>query len=218
MSSSDLTVGGNLILHKDQSTGIKLDATAPTYGWADIIGQIRPDDNGGNQPSLATFRGGLVREYAYSANDKIDMLYHINHDYAPGTDIFIHLHWGHNGTAISGSFVASFAFTYAKGHNQANFPAETTATLTVSTPDIATIPQYRHRVDEIQISSATPNANQFDSSLIEPDGILLVNMTVTTIPTITGGSPNEPFIFTSDLHYQTTGIKGTKSRSPSFWT
>jgi hypothetical protein len=107
--------------------------------------------------------------------------------------------------------------TYAKGHNQANFSTEINPTITVSTPDIATIPRYRHRVDEIQLSAASPSASQLNSSLIEVDGLLLVHFDVTTIPTITGGSPNEPTILTIDLHYQSTGI-GTKQKAPPFWT
>jgi hypothetical protein len=106
---------------------------------------------------------------------------------------------------------------YAKGHGQEVFPVEVNRTLTVSTPDIATIPRWGHRTDETQISAASPAASQFDSDLIEPDGLLLVHFDVTTIPTITGGSPNEPAVLTLDLHYQSTGI-GTKQKSPDFWT
>jgi hypothetical protein len=42
---------------------------------------------------------------------------------------------------------------------------------------------------------------------------------VTTIPSITGGSTNEPFLQTIDIHYQTTdGAAGTKNKSPNFYT
>jgi hypothetical protein len=110
-----------------------------------------------------------------------------------------------------------YAISYAKGHNQANFITEVTPQLSVSTPNIATIPQYRHRVDEIQISATSPSATQIDTDDLEPDGLITVGVTVNTIPTITGGSTNKPCFLTLDIHYQSTGI-GTKQKSPNFYS
>lgn len=56
-----------------------------------------------------------------------------------------------------------------------------------------------------------------DSSSIEPDGVICINLTMTTIPTITGGANNKPCIFFVDLHYQTTNI-GTKQKAPNFYS
>jgi hypothetical protein len=201
------------VFDKDPTASIKVDPSSPTYAWADIIGVVRPDPGGANAPVLSTYRGN-VRDYRYIANDKIDLIYHIPHDYVMGTDIHLHLHWSHTGTAISGSLVVDYAITYAKGHNQANFIAPVSPQLTVSTPNITTIPQYRHRVDEIQISASSPSGSQIDTDDIEPDGIILVNLTVNTAPTITAG---DLFLHTADIHYQTTNLIGTKQRVPNFW-
>lgn len=112
----------------------------------------------------------------------------------------------------------TYAMSYAKGHNQANFSAEKTAVLTVAAPNIATVPQHRHRIDEIQISSSTPDASHLDTALIEPDGVILVSVTATTIPTITGSaSLNRPIFHTLDVHYQSTNV-GTKQKTPDFYT
>lgn len=197
--------------------GIKVDTATPTYPWRDLEGMYIPDPGGVNAPSLITYQG-LVREYAYTATDKIDCRFHIPHDYVPGTDLYIHAHWSHIGTAISGNMVMSFAHSYAKGHNQANFSAPKTVAITYATVDIATTPQYRHRIDEVQLSSSGGSATLLDSALIEVDGLLLINLTVTGIPTITGANPNnEPFIHCIDLHYQSTGI-GTKNKAPAFYS
>jgi hypothetical protein len=190
---------------------------AGTYPWGDLIGDVSPKTTGAGAATLAAFRGGAYRGWFYGAGDLCDMLFHVPHDYAPGTDLYLHLHWAHNGTAISGSLVVTFGVTYAKGHNQANFPAEVAPVLTVSTPNIGTIPQYRHRVDELQLSAASPSGTQLSTGSIEPDGLILVGLTATTIPTITGGSTNKPCFFTCDIHYQSTGI-GTKNKSPDFYT
>ena len=212
-----LTATDGVVLPKTSALGIKVDTDTPTFPWQDLIGVLRPDTAGANTPTLDTVRAGACREFFYSAGDKMDMNFHIPHDYLPGSDLFIHMHWMHNGTAISGNMVATFASTYAKGHAQAIFPAEKAVTISVSTPNIATIPQYSHRIDEVAMTSDAGSATLWANSLIEPDGIILVNMTVTTIPTITGGARNEPCVFFADIHYQSTGI-GTKQKAPDFYT
>jgi len=215
--SNDLSVSGDLIISKASANGIKVDTSTPTYGWRDIIGDVSPKTTGAGSAELAAFRGGSYRAWFYTTNDVADLVYHMPHDYAAGTDLHLHLHWAHNGTAITGSLVVTYGITYSKGHNQANFDVEVAPVMTVYTPDIATVPQYRQRIDEIQISSATPTATQLSSSLLEPDGLILVGLKATTIPTITGGSTNKPAFLTLDIHYQSTNI-GTKQRTPDFYT
>jgi hypothetical protein len=217
VSGGNIVTTSNIIVPKTSGLGILVDTSTPTYPWMDLFGVLRPDTGGANAPTLSASRGGLCREYFYTAADKMDMDFHIPHDYLPNSDMFIHLHWGHNGTAISGSFVVTFAFTYAKGHQQSIFPVEKQIVMTVSTPNIATIPQHQHNISEVAFTSAGGSASLLDRALLEVDGIVQMNMTVTTIPTITGGSVNEPYICYADLHYQSTGI-GTKQKSPPFWT
>lgn len=187
-----------------------------TLVWKDLVGFPVARNSGATAPSYTALRGGNVDAYAFSANDEIGFVFHVPHDYAPGTDMHLHVHWTHNGTAISGNMVWTYSCTYAKGHNQANFPAEVTGAITYATTNIATTPQYRHRIDEIQLSAASPSASQIDTDDIEVDGLILINLAATTIPTITGGTPNEPFILTADLHYQANYF-GTKNKVPNFY-
>ena len=189
-----LLLRGQLVVDKAKGHGIKCDVDKPTYSWVDQLGIIQIKTTGVGSPQLAEFRGGQVRRFAYAAGDDGDGEFHIPHDWAPGTDIFLHMHWGHNGTAISGSLVVDFYLTYGRGHNQEAFGAEINPQLTVSTPDIATVPRWRHRIDEFQLSAKSPSATQFDTDNLEPDGLILFHWDVTTIPTITGGSPNKPFL------------------------
>jgi flagellar hook protein FlgE len=205
-----------IVLPKTSGKGIKVDPSSPTYAWADLIGTVLPRETGANAPSLSTFRGGNVKLYAFGVGDKFDCEFHVPHDYAPGTDLYIHVHWSHNGTNISGTFAANFYHTYAKRDSQ-SFPAEKTLGLSVSSLSIGNTPQYVHRVDEVQISTNGGSSTQLDTAAIEPDGVILVSFDVTTIPTITGGSQNEPFVFYVDLHYQTTGLIGTKSKISNFY-
>ncbi len=210
-------VDTTLVLPKTQNTGIKVDTSVPTYPWVDLLGTVAPRASAPNQATLEIFRGGQVRNWAFAAGDRSDNVFHIPHDYVMGSDLFIHAHWAHNGTAISGNAVMNFYCSYAKGHNQADFTAEKNTTITYNTTNIATTPRYRHRIDEVAITSTGGSATLIDNALIEVDGLLLVNFDFTTIPTITGGSPNSPFVFAIDIHYQSTGI-GTKQKAPPFWT
>jgi len=216
-SLKSIVVASNVIFPKTAGAGVKVNTAAPDYPWHDIIGTFKHEEGGGHSPGLGAWRGGGTRVHFYAAGDLADIMFHIPHDYVLGTDIFLHLHWGHNGTAISGQLVVTYKITYAKGHNQEDFPAEITTTLTVSTPNIATIPQYRHRIDEIQISAATADSTHIDTDLLEPDGIIIVSVEATTIPTITGGSNNKPALMMADVHYQSQGI-GTKNKVADFYT
>ena len=202
-----------IIVPKASGEGLQVDTAAPTFPWRDIIGLQLYDSVGVNAPALTVFRGGNCRALKFALNDRKDYIFHIPHDYAPGTDVLAHLHWFHNGTAIIGNASFRLDYSYAKGHNQAIYPAEKQQTATYPTTDIATTPQYRHRIDEVAVSSAGGSATLMDRGLFEPDGIVALAIALTSLPTIVGG---DLFIHTADLHYQSTGY-GTKQKSPNFY-
>lgn len=218
--TGDVTIGSDLILPPDAGVGIRRGTVdANVFGWKDLIGAIQPKTTGANTPTLVTWIGGQTRQFAFAAADKIDFVFHMPHDWVPGTDLFVHVHWGHNGTDISGSFVFDFHSTFARGFNQgatSTFGAEINSTLTVDSLTITNTPQYRHRVDEIQLSAASPTANQLDTDSLEVDGLLLMSGVMTTIPTITGGAA-KPIIHTIDIHYQSHGGGTTANKAPNFY-
>ena len=211
---------GNSILTFDKSSGrgIKIDTATPTFGWRDLLGAIIPKARGGTAPAFTAFRGTNVKEYAFQAADIIeDITYHIPHDYVLGSDIHLHLHWGHNGTAISGNLVVDYYLMYAKGHGQAIFNSEINITETISTPNVADRPQWGHEIDEIQVSNDGGDATHLDRALLEPDGVIKLSLITTTIPTITGSATSDlPYLFTVDIHYQSTNI-ATKDKAPDFY-
>lgn len=204
----------DLILPKTSGKGVRVDNAAPTFPWRDLEGPIHPKETGAGKPTYAAFRGN-IKGYWFAANDVVDLMYHWPHDWLPGSDVHMHLHWSHNGTSISGSIVVDHRWSMVKGHNQGVFPAETTFTQTISTPDVATYPQYQHVISEAQMSAASPAAGQIDTDNLEPDALLLISLTPTTIPTIGGGG--NFFIHYADIHYQSTNI-GTKAKAPNFYT
>lgn len=213
VDSDGTTLGGDLILEKTNNIGIKVDTAVPTYPWRDIIGYMVPKTSGPNTPAFSAFNGN-ISAWQFSASDIIDLVYHIPHDYVAGTDVHIHVHWSHNGTAISGNAVFTHYTTYAKGHGQEIFPTEITDAMTYNTVDVATTPQYGHQIDEIPLSASGGSSELLDSDDLEPDGLILCRLVLTTLPTITAGSL---FVHTIDVHYQSTNI-GTKDKVPNFYT
>lgn len=225
MARGYITAGG-LILPKTAGAGIKTDADgSPDYNWRDLHGPIIPHPSGGTAPTSKLIRGTgtHIRGYAFSAGDEIDdITFHLDHDYPPATNAYLHTHWEHAGTAISGSLVINWYLTLCKGYNQSAqvFVAEKNITQTISVTNVAGHPQYAHHIDEFAITNNGGDATHFDRALLEPDMIIKCAAVVTTIPTITGspaGSADEPFILHADLHLQSTSV-GTKNKNYPFYT
>lgn len=214
--SSLLFNGDSLVLPKTSGVGVKVDEAAPTFGWRDLLGNVTPKAAGAGAPTRTVYRGGTIGQYSFALNDLFDSEFHLPHDYLPGSDLYWHLHWSHNGTGITGNVVFTCYATYAKGYNQAAFPAEIAPTITYNTVDIATTPQYQHRIDEIQLSTPGGAAALLNTTNLEVDGVILITTKVTTLPTITAGNL---FVHYADLHYQSNGVMGTKQRTgPAFYT
>ena len=227
----NLQVTTGLVFPKASGLGIKIENNAnpypsnPTFGWKDLLGPIVPHVGGGTAPTSTLYRGNgtNIRFYAFANTQVIDQVpLHMPHDYALGTDVYLHLHWTHAGTAISGSLVVNMYTTYCKGYNQSGqtFNAELNTTITQATANVATFPQYGHFIQEFQQSTPGGSASQLDTNLLEPDGLIMVGGVATTVPTISGspaGSANSPFFLFVDLHYQSTMLT-TKNRNAPFYT
>lgn len=208
-------LNGILTVPKTSTNGIKVDRTTPTFGFADILGDQFSKNTGATQPTLTAYNGAVFG-WQFAASDEAFMSFHIPHDYVKGTDIFLHIHWSHIGTLVTGGTI-TFKITsiYAKGHNQEAFtstPASGTFTGTASTT------QYQHIISEAQYSDSTPTGIQVDTDLLEPDGVIEMTFEVDANDiTVSGGGVPDPFIHFVDIHYQTTGLIGTKDKVPDFY-
>jgi hypothetical protein len=107
---------------------------------------------------------------------------------------------------------------WCKGFNQSGniFGAEVTPVITEAVTSVTTHPRWGHFVTETPLTSAGGSATTISRALLEVDGVFLVSFVVTTIPTITGGVTNAPYIFTCDLHYQSTNM-AAKGKAPNFY-
>jgi len=207
-----------IIIPKASGNGIKVDIVNPTFGYRDILGDIKILSPGASDPTLAVFRDN-IRAFSFSnaVTNEVYFAFHIPHDYVINSDIFIHAHWSQNLVDTGGPAGApgtvkwSFEVSYAKGHNQAIFPASFITYVT----QVASDAQYRHMIAEIQLSALIPTATQIDSSLLEPDGVILIRCF--RDPTDMADTLNKvPFLHYVDIHYQSSNI-ATKAKAPDFY-
>ena len=203
-----------IVFEKNTGDGIKIDVTNPDYGWHDIIGKLTSVNFGATKPNFTTYRDG-IKQFEFAVGEEEFLDFHIPHDYKEGTDLYIHVHWSHTGTLVTGGSVTfDLEMSYCKGHNQSSFPASKTVQITGT----ASTTQYQHIVSEEQASISGGSATQFDTDEVEVDGVILVRVSLSANNiTVSGGAVPDPFIHFVDIHYQSTNIP-TKNKSPNFYT
>lgn len=214
---TDLRDGVALQIPKTRGKGIKIDSLGtPLFGWHDMIGVPVVDDGSLTKPDLNVFVGA-IKQQQYTEGDELFTKFHMPHDYAMGTDLYIHMHWAHTSSLVtSGSVTWGFELSYSKGHDQAIFPA-TTKTVTVL-QDADTLNLRQHMIAETSASISGGSGTQLDTDDLEVDGIILCRTFLDSNDMlVSGGGVPEPFGFFVDIHYQSTGVP-TLQRAPDFWT
>ena len=202
-----------LILPKTKNVGMKVDTAAPDYGWHDIVGMVATFADDANRASIVDYRGG-IKALRFAVNKNAFVNFHIPHDYAMGTDIFIHVHWSHaSATLTGGSVTWGFETMYAKGHNQGAFQAPKGVSLIHAASPI----QYQHMIGETAMSVTGGSTDQLDTTDIEPDGIIQVRLYLDSNDLIDTVIAPDPFVHFVDVHYQSTNV-ATKNKAPDFWT
>lgn len=209
-----LFLGGHLVMNKASTGGIKVDTTTPTFGWADLLGDQFSKNTGATKPTLVTYNGA-INCWEFVVGDEAYITYHIPHDYVKGTEIFLHIHWSHNSTTVTGGSVTFKATSiYSKGHDQAAFQ---------STPAVGTFvgnastTQYQQIITETSYSDSSPTGIKLDTDLLEPDGVIELTLELDANNITSSAAVPDPFIHFIDVHYQTTGLIGTKGKAPDFY-
>ncbi len=178
------------------------------FGWRDNIVELKVDSSSPNAPTLEAFRGNILC-WKFPAGELTEAhsAWHIDHDYALGTKLYLHIHWSPK-TSDTGTVRWGFEYTVAKGHQQQAFPTTTT----VYVEQAANGTPYMHYVGEVSEANAVDGA----ALGIEPDTVILVRVFRD------GGHVNDTFeadAFVSflDLHYQADKAT-TPYKAPNFMT
>lgn len=204
-----ISVNDNIIFSGTVGEGQKVDIATPTFSWQDLLGEITIRGVAATDPTFTTYRGN-IRQYQFNVGDLVTNNFHILHNHAPGLDYYIHVHWSHISAAVTtGSVTWSFEISYAKGHDQAAFPAPKTITVTQN----GSTTQYQHMIAEVAFTAETADATHFDRDDIEVDGVIMV---ATSLNANTLNAATDPFVHYIDIHYQSISI-GTKNKAPNFY-
>jgi hypothetical protein len=128
--------------------------------------------------------------------------YHIDHDYAPGTLAYFHVHTCPATAGQTGYADWEVSYSIARGHNQASsaFPAVSTVTLRCTT----SATQYQHQITE----------DTGGISLLEPDSLLHLAIRRLSATDTCNGSQLLLFV---DVHYQADRY-GTQQKAPPWDT
>jgi len=80
------------VTKKVKATNMKL------AGYEDVLFIPTEVPNGSSAPTLTTFRGSLKSTAFTGTGTTIQEIFgaiHLPHNYVPGTDIYLHIHWSH---------------------------------------------------------------------------------------------------------------------------
>lgn len=175
-------------------------------GWRDMVGQIVTPTSGPTIPVWTIINAGPYFAYLFQLNDAVQLVFHLQHDYSPGTNLFLHAHWITNGTSVE-PVRWEFTYSFARGFNQGASSTFNTVGTVVTAEQAASGVAYRHMVTEIAAGILGAD--------LEVDGLLLVR-----IRRVTNGAtdnPNSVFLLTADAHYQTI-TNATKNKAPNLYT
>lgn len=197
------------VISHEKGDGIKLNADNPQFGWHDLLSPITIDSGAATgKPTFSTLVGS-IKKYQFKVGDHSFHQFHLPHDYLPGSDLYIHVHWTHNSAEVLGGQTTwSFEATYAKGYNQSQFNTPVTTTVT---QQVVTTP-LTHQIAETKLSTLGGTGGLLDSAAIETDGLVLVKTTLQASTLAV-----DPFMMYCDIHYQSTG-RPTKNKNADFWT
>jgi len=183
-------------------------STGMDYPWRDLVGAIDVKGTGSADPSWSPITGlGGMYAYQFSATvmKEVWVMYHIDHDYAAGTPIYLHCHWVNDAASPNtGTVRWGFEYTVAKGHQQQAFPATTT----VYAQQNCSATRYMHHIAEVSLADAVPATN------LEPDSILMVRI---FRDAATDTCTDAVDLLLADCHYQAAKF-GTKNKAPNFNT
>ncbi len=205
---------GSLVVQKAKGHGIKVDQANPTFTFEDILGDQFTKNTGATKPTLTTYNGA-INCWKFGVGDEAFITYHIPHEHFPGSDIFLHVHWSHIGTLVTGGTITFKATSIlAKAHNQA--PFQSVPSVGTFTGAASTV-QYQQILSEIQYSASSPTGLQVDTDNLEPDSVIELTFEVDANNiTVSGGAVPDIYIHFVDLHYLSTGV-GTKAKAPDFY-
>lgn len=208
-----------LIMKSTAASGVKVDEASPTYGHADLRGHFIVDTSGANSPTAAAFDTGS-EELGYNASDIARWGFHVEHRDVIGGSKGLHVHF--KKARSSTAATTNLAISAVVKHNYHNFtgqtargasPAPITVTFTVTPAEFNAVPDGSTGITpDVEIFNEGGTGGKLNSLNILPDDDINVTITVTTVPTITGGATGRVGLPHCDIHRQVRDMSGTKNK------
>ena len=171
------------------------------FGWHDIIGEPQYPTTGSGKPAFSQIGATGISAWNFGTGDEQFYVWHIPHDYVPGSDIFFHVHWF--GPQTAGGFVRWHVdYIYAKGHDQEAYGSHTSVFIQAQQSTTA----FQQMISE---TTAVTIAG------LEPDGVIIgrIQRIAPVGETDISGGVFAPIL---DVHYQSTNV-ATPNKVPNFY-
>lgn len=146
-----------IVLPKAAGYGVKVDPESPTFGYADLLGAIDiRGPAGGTSPSWAVYQAPLY-QYSFGTAGGVTEVFinfHIPHDFAPGSDIFMHTHWS-TIAAPTGDCNWLFNVSHAKGYGRGVFEGTAgSATPVIVSKAGTAATAFKHEITEMKVATS----------------------------------------------------------------
>ena len=153
-----------------------------------------------NAPDEQAYKGGLVLSYPSNQNRIAYVTAQMPHMWVEGTDIELHIHWViPTSGAGGGAENVKWDFTYSWANQDAAFPAETSASITVDVQN--QVADIHIRTD---IVTATGTGKEFSSMLI---------ISIERDISVANDYADKAYLIELDIHYKKNRL-GTYNEDP----
>ena len=173
------------------------------FSWKDILSDANSRTTGPTAPTYGAFRtNGTDSVFGYemsTTNHLVSGQSHMPHDWAVGTKVYLHAHWGAT-VASASPTTFRFAWSFARGYGVEAFSAPAGIDVTQNHCNI----QWGHNIAEFSDAQAILPNN------CDIDGLILWSVRASSIP-----AAYNPFLFMIDMHYQ-SDERGTNERNNTF--
>ena len=181
-----------------------------TWGWGDIVGVYSAPSSGGAAPTTENFDGDS--DLGFNVSDTITWKLHRPHWAVVGGDKFIHVHVGiASGTVASGSNLVISLNIHHRLHNllgsgealRTTVIAAVTKTVTLTPAQLNSTAGNTWVVENLYAQTGG-GAGLLNSSLEIPDDDVVITCTITSFPTLTGGTSQKIRFPFCDEHTEVT--------------
>ena len=173
--------------------------------WKDMVASFNQGKTTGGTSPIWEDTGNGIYAWKFVPGNKLQVSFHVNHDYAQTTDGYLHTHWIHKLAiaAAGATTIWRLGWVRARGHSQGESLTAPLTYIDITHTSLGTEIAGDHIISEADLADA------FD--LLEPD--TLVEVTVELLSTTLA---DKVYGKMCDIHYL-ADREGTPNKAPNFY-